>query len=130
MTIPLNPRIMTQWNIAWFGMTETFALSVKGVDTMDTRVKIARRSDGTHRASCPALPGCVIYGRSRDEVRRKIVWAVRGYLNHIGDILPGELERKRLADTATRPDGIRWGERRSVCQFHKIAPSDLLPATR
>ncbi|MDP6637079.1 MAG: hypothetical protein QGG42_19440 [Phycisphaerae bacterium] len=67
---------------------------------MDTRVHIARRSDGAYRAACPALPGCVVYGRSGQEVRRKIALAVKGYLNRISDILPGELERKRLAATA------------------------------
>ena len=81
-------------------MIETLALSVEGVNLVDIEVQIARRCDGTHRASYPALPGCVVYGRSCGEVRRKIGWAVLGYLNHISDILPGELERKHLAGMA------------------------------
>jgi len=79
---------------------QSVELSLKGVDIMDAEIHIARRSDGAYRASCPALPGCVVYGGSCQEVRRKIAWAVEGYLNHIGDILPSQLERKRLAGTA------------------------------
>jgi predicted RNase H-like HicB family nuclease len=81
-------------------MTKTLALSVKGVDIMSTEIQITKRADGMHRASCPALPGCIVYGTSCDEVRRKIGWAVRGYLDHIADILPGELERRFMACTA------------------------------
>jgi len=79
-------------------MEETFALSLKGAVVMGMEIHIARRSDGFYRASCPALPGCVVYGRSWREARIRIAWAVRGYLSNINDILPEELYRRIRAD--------------------------------
>jgi predicted RNase H-like HicB family nuclease len=47
-------------------------------------VKVAIRFEktltGGFRARCPALPGCVEYGRDRHEAGRRIARAVEGYV--------------------------------------------------
>ncbi|MGC9453395.1 MAG: type II toxin-antitoxin system HicB family antitoxin [Phycisphaerae bacterium] len=45
-------------------------------------MKVAIRINETHegfQASCPALPGCVEYGRTREEAIERIAQAVNGY---------------------------------------------------
>ena len=64
-------------------------------------VKMARHEDGTYRAWCPALPGCVVYGASIAEAQTKIQIAVEGYLNHLQEVLPRELERQFAAKRST-----------------------------
>jgi predicted RNase H-like HicB family nuclease len=61
---------------------------------MESAVRIAGPHCGTYRAWCPALPGCSVYGRSRDEARSRIWQAVRGYLAHLEVALPRELARR------------------------------------
>jgi predicted RNase H-like HicB family nuclease len=43
-------------------------------------IRIEKRPAGGFRAHCPALPGCVEYGRSRQEASRRIARAVEGYV--------------------------------------------------
>ncbi|KPK86006.1 MAG: hypothetical protein AMJ81_02235 [Phycisphaerae bacterium SM23_33] len=50
-------------------------------------VMITRRASGEYRASCPALPGCVVSGPSPEEAERRMVQAVRGYLANL-DVPP------------------------------------------
>lgn len=64
-------------------------------------VKMTRQEDGTYRAWCPALPGCIVYGASIAEARRKIQLAVEGYLDHLQEVLPRELERQHVAQRTT-----------------------------
>ena len=43
-------------------------------------IRISNSAPDAFRASCPALPGCAVVGRSRVEARARIEQAVRGYL--------------------------------------------------
>ncbi len=61
-------------------------------------VKISREVGGAYRASCPALPGCVVWGQSREEAKTKINQAIEGYLASLNVALPRELAR--LADVS------------------------------
>ena len=67
---------------------------------MNLFVKINRRTGHDFRASCPALPGCVVYGRSRIEVKDRIQEAVLGYLASLDVALPAELSRLAAAGTS------------------------------
>ena len=54
-------------------------------------IKISERVDGGYRASCPSLPGCVVYGSSQVEVKERIEDAIRGYMASLDVALPREL---------------------------------------
>jgi len=60
-----------------------------------------------YEASCPALPGCKVVGRSLPEARRRLSLAVQGYLRHLEVALPRELDRMFAAE-ATPPRLPRW----------------------
>lgn len=60
-------------------------------------VKISRESGERFRAWCPALPGCVVCGRSREEAIAKLEQAVCGYVASLDAVMPRTLERKVLA---------------------------------
>jgi len=61
---------------------------------MDTRISIdGPLQDGTYRGRCPALPGCVVYGFSREEALARCQQAVVGYSEHLAVVLPRELAR-------------------------------------
>ena len=47
---------------------------------MKYRVCIEQDEDGQFVATCPALPGCVSEGRTREEARVNIADAISGYL--------------------------------------------------
>jgi len=58
---------------------------------MKFRVIIEQDEDGKFAASCPALPGCWSQGETRDEARRNMADAIKGYLeslNKHGDPIP------------------------------------------
>ena len=57
---------------------------------------ISRSPLGYYRACCPALPGCVVLGISRQEAADKLHQAVLAYVAHLETALPRELAR--LAD--------------------------------
>lgn len=57
-------------------------------------VRMARQENGMYHAWCPALPGCRVLGDSIAEARSKIQLAVEGYLAHLQDVLPRELQRQ------------------------------------
>jgi predicted RNase H-like HicB family nuclease len=65
----------------------------KGVMEMNLAIHIAKKAESAYRAWCPSLPGCMVYGQSREEARGKIRDAVRGYLASLEVSLPRELER-------------------------------------
>ena len=44
---------------------------------MKVGIRIHELDEGLMRASCPSLPGCVVYGYSREEIRREIERAAR-----------------------------------------------------
>ncbi len=47
---------------------------------MKLSIQIEQIEPGKIKASCPALPGCTVYGRTVEEVTRVIVLAVAAYL--------------------------------------------------
>ena len=50
---------------------------------MKYRVIIEQDEDGRFVATCPALPGCVSQGDTRDQARANIVDAIAGYLESL-----------------------------------------------
>ena len=50
---------------------------------MKFRVTISPDEDGVFVAECPALPGCVSQGKTRDEAMTNIREAVQGYLENL-----------------------------------------------
>ena len=50
---------------------------------MKFRVLIEQDEDGQFAATCPALPGCVSQGKTRDEARTNIADAILGYLESL-----------------------------------------------
>ncbi len=50
---------------------------------MKFRVMIEQDEDGMYVVECPALPGCVSQGRTREEALRNIQDAIRGYLESL-----------------------------------------------
>lgn len=48
--------------------------------SMNFRVIIEPEEDGIFVAECPALPGCVSQGHTRDEAIKNIREAIQGYL--------------------------------------------------
>ena len=57
------------------------------------------------RANCPALPGCVVYGRAREEARYRIAAAVAAHLAGLDASLP-----VNVTGMARLPEG--WRARR------------------
>ena len=77
---------------------------------MDIVVRISGpRLDGAYRASCPALPGCVVFGRSGREVRARIRQAMQGYMKHMSVALPRELARLARWARAGLAEGDSFG---------------------
>ena len=66
---------------------------------MKLAIRITQAAGNELRACCPALPGCVVYGRSRKEARDRIQEAVRGYLASLDIALPRELSRIATLET-------------------------------
>jgi antitoxin HicB len=61
---------------------------------MKFRVTISPDEDGVFVAECPALPGCVSQGKSRDEAMMNIRDAIQGYVASLkkhGDPIPGPI---------------------------------------
>ncbi len=50
---------------------------------MKYRVTIQQDEDGQFVAECPALPGCISQGSTREEARRNIIDAIAGYLQSL-----------------------------------------------
>jgi len=66
---------------------------------MKLLIKISREEDGTYRAWCPALPGCVAHGSSRQEAADSIDEAVDGYLASLNVAIPAQVSRELLEVT-------------------------------
>jgi predicted RNase H-like HicB family nuclease len=65
---------------------------------MNVTVRIARNTRGWYRAWCPALPGCMVHGRSHQEAAANLSRAIHAYVVNLNVVLPRELERKFLAE--------------------------------
>ncbi len=64
---------------------------------MKYRVYIERDEDGMFVVTCPALPGCVSQGRTREEARENIREAISLYLESLrehGEPVPPGVEQE------------------------------------
>jgi predicted RNase H-like HicB family nuclease len=66
-------------------------------------IAIAELSGGMHKAHCPALPGCMVLGRSRQEAVERMCGAVEGYLASFEATMPGKLELEILDQGTSLP---------------------------
>ncbi len=60
---------------------------------MKLAIKIEQQPNGMYRACCPSLPGCSVYGQTKQDAHVKIGMAVHGYLASLDVCLPRELNR-------------------------------------
>ena len=44
-----------------------------------------------YTAMCPSLPGCVSRGRTREEAKRRLDEAIRGYIAAVSNFVPENL---------------------------------------
>lgn len=65
-------------------------------------IKMASKGSGVYRAWCPSLPGCEVYGQTRQDVRWRIHKAIEGYLASLDVALPRELNRLQMEQTAAQ----------------------------
>ncbi len=61
---------------------------------MNIAIKIARCAGAGYTAWCPALPGCAVRAKTREQAQRRIRDAVAGYLASMDVALPRELSRQ------------------------------------
>ena len=64
---------------------------------MKLRVLIEQDEDGVFVAQCPALPGCVSQGKTRDEALKNVRDAIKGYLKSLkkhDEPLPPSIEEE------------------------------------
>jgi predicted RNase H-like HicB family nuclease len=66
--------------------------------------RIERRPNGTYRAWCPSLPGCVAGGGNREEALRGILLAATGYLASLGVAVTPASSARPLLDVAPGSD--------------------------
>ncbi|MBI4644874.1 MAG: type II toxin-antitoxin system HicB family antitoxin [Deltaproteobacteria bacterium] len=69
---------------------------------MKFRVIIEQDEDGVFVAHCPALPGCISQGATRDEAQANIKEAITGYLESLkkhGEPIPPPITEEILAGT-------------------------------
>ncbi len=66
--------------------------------------RMERRPDGTYRAWCPALPGCVADGGNREEALRGILLAASGYLASLEVAISPACGARPLLDVAPGSD--------------------------
>ena len=70
---------------------------------MKVGIRIDELAAGLIRASCPSLPGCVVYGYSRVETRREIEKAARGFVANGDGRRPSGRWRESVLDEAEQP---------------------------
>ncbi len=64
---------------------------------MKYKVEIERDEDGVFVVSCPALPGCVSQGETRDAALENIPGAIKGYIQSLkkhGEAIPPPIEEE------------------------------------
>lgn len=67
---------------------------------MKLATRIRQQPDGTYLACCPSLPGCSVWGDTREDARSRIALAVQGYLARLNVCLPRELSRAMAMEMA------------------------------
>lgn len=60
---------------------------------MNPAILIWQGHEGFYLAQCAALPGCFITASTRSEAQERIAEAIRGYIDHMAEVLPAELAR-------------------------------------
>ena len=68
---------------------------------MKFRVIIEQDEDGVFVAHCPALPGCISQGATREEAQANIKEAITGYLESLkthGEPIPPTITKEMLAE--------------------------------
>jgi predicted RNase H-like HicB family nuclease len=66
-------------------------------------IRIKQQLNGSYRASCPSLPGCCVFARTKEEAHSKIGLAVQGYLASLDVCLPRELNRALTMEMVQGP---------------------------
>ncbi len=59
-------------------------------------VMISRTEEQAHRATCPALPGCVGTGATSDEAMDRFLVAAKGYLASMSNFVPVTLQAEQV----------------------------------
>ena len=59
-------------------------------------VMITMTEEQAHRATCPALPGCIGTGRTSDEAMERFLTAARGYLASMSNFVPVTLRAEQV----------------------------------
>ncbi len=54
-------------------------------------LRIVENQPGQYKALCPSLPGCMSSGSTREEARRKLEEAIRGYIAAVNNFVPERL---------------------------------------
>jgi predicted RNase H-like HicB family nuclease len=67
---------------------------------MKLAIRMKQQPDGAYRACCPSLPGCSVYGLTKEDANSKIGSAVHGYLARLDVCLPRELSRAMAIEMA------------------------------
>ena len=88
-------------------------------------VIIMELSPDSHRAYCPALPGCAVLGRSRQEAAERISRAVTGYLASFDTVVPEKLEFE-IREHGLIVGGLRFVHWEDVSRFSWGATPHLL----
>ena len=79
------------------------SMHVNGIERkvpMRLAIKIKQQSNGTYWACCPSLPGCYVYGQTKEDTRSRIDLAVQGYLASLDVCLPRELNKALAMEVA------------------------------
>lgn len=63
---------------------------------MRLNVKIIHNDQGDYTALCTSLPGCVSRGPSKEDAKKALEEAIRGYLAAVGDFVPERLHQELL----------------------------------
>ena len=74
---------------------------------MKVGIRIHELEAGLIRASCPSLPGCVVYGYSRVEIRREIEKAARRFVANGDGTPPADRWRASVLDGAEESPVVR-----------------------
>lgn len=60
----------------------------EGRRQMKLCVRIQKDVQGSFKASCPSLPGCVSSGQTEQQARDHLEEAIRGYLASVNNFVP------------------------------------------